>query len=66
MANVIDVDFVEIHPPKSGDEILREIEAEVDRAHRSSMRAIFAIPAVALSFTVGLWAYAVAIEAWVK
>lgn len=66
MANVIDVDFVKLHPPKSGDEVLQEIEAESVRAHLESMRATIIVPALAILFTAGLLAYALVAEAWLR
>jgi hypothetical protein len=54
VANVIDVDFVQVCPAKGGEEILREVNAEVDKTHWESMRATAITAAVPVILTAGL------------
>lgn len=54
MASVIDVEFVEVPPPR-----LEEVMAESERDYQKSMRAIAAVSVVPVLLTAGLWVAAV-------
>jgi hypothetical protein len=50
---------MEAQNTQSGEELLREIRANTDAAHRASMRLILITCAAPILFTAALWLFAV-------